>query len=98
MAEELKVPAATLAEVRDRLGAGRSALEESASSAPRTVDGGEVTALLTGMLSRVLDNAAAVSEALGAVSSQVAEAGTAFWETDAEVAATYDASGGVDGR
>lgn len=89
MAEELRVPAATLAEIRAQLGRGRGALEECGASAPRGVDAGDVTALLTGMLSRVLESAAAVSEGLAAVSGQVGEAGTTFWETDAGVATSY---------
>lgn len=89
MGEELKVPAATLSEITSELGKGQSALEDTASSAPAGVDAGDLTAMLTGMLSKVLERAASVSEGLAGVSSQVAEAGTHFWETDAEVATTY---------
>jgi hypothetical protein len=87
--DELQVPAATLAEIRAELGRGRSALEDCGSSAPGGVDAGDVTAILTGMLSKVLDSAAAMSEGLAGVSSQVGEAGTTFWETDASVATSY---------
>jgi len=48
-----------------------------------------MSAMLTGMMAKVLDNAAAMSEGLAGVSSQVGEAGTAFWETDAAVATSY---------
>ncbi|QZY28790.1 hypothetical protein [Nocardioides coralli] len=89
MAEELRVPPAALDQIRAELGRGRSALEECGPSTPRGIDAGEMTAMLTGMLSRVLDSAAAMSEGLAAVSSQVGEAGTTFWETDASVATTY---------
>lgn len=89
MGDELQVSAATLAEIRAELGKGRDALEGSGSSAPRGIDAGDLTAMLTGMLSKVLDSAATMSQGLACVSDQVAEAGTAFWETDADVASRY---------
>lgn len=91
MAEELRVPAATLAEIRAELGRGRGALEDC-RSAPRTVDAGDATAILAGMMAKVLESAAAMSEGIVAVGEQVGEAGTTFWETDAGVATSY--SGG----
>jgi hypothetical protein len=48
-----------------------------------------MTAMLTGMMSKVLDQAAALSEGLSGVSAQVGEADTAFWETDADVSMSY---------
>ena len=45
--------------------------------------------MLTSMMAKVLDNAAAMSEGLAGASSQVGEAGAAFWETDAAVATSY---------
>ena len=89
MTGEVQVSPAVLAEVAGRLRAGRSVIEACAGSAPGTVDAGEVTAALTSMLARVTESAATVSEALGAMAGQVGEAGAAFWETDAEVAAAY---------
>jgi hypothetical protein len=86
---ELAVPASVLAEVRSALSSGRSGLESVASSAPASVDAGEMTAMLLGMLATVVDNAAGVSEGLVAVHDQVAVAETAFWETDAAEAARY---------
>ncbi|MGH3361246.1 MAG: hypothetical protein ACRDOM_02190 [Nocardioides sp.] len=89
MGEELQVSPATLARIRSDLGKGREALEGSASSAPSGIDAGEMTAMLTGMMSKVVDNAAAVSEALGGMSAQVSGTGAHFWEVDADVAADY---------
>lgn len=95
MGDELRVSPAALAEIRSQLGRGRQALEDSASSAPRDIDAGDMTAMLTGMLSRALENAATVSTALAAISDQVGNAGTAFWETDEEVGASFGGRGGV---
>jgi hypothetical protein len=97
VADELRVPASTLAEIRAELGRGRSALEEAGSSAPRSVDAGDMTAMLTGMLSKALEGAATMSEGIAGVSSQVGEAGTTFWETDAGVASAYAGRGLPDG-
>ena len=52
-----------------------------------------MTALILGMLARVVDNAAAVSEGLAAVSGQVAEAEAEFWEIDATQAGRYGHAG-----
>lgn len=95
MGDELRVSPGTLAEIRARLAAGRQALEDCAASAPRNLAAGDMTAMLTGMMSRVLDNAALLSTGLAAISDQVGEAGTAFWETDQEIGATYGGQGGV---
>ena len=89
MAEELRVPESTLAEIRHELGKGRNALEDAGSSAPRSIDAGEMSAMLTAMMAKVLENAATMSEGLAGVSSQVGEAGASFWETDAAVATSY---------
>lgn len=89
MGEELKVPTATLAEIQTELGRGESALEDTAASAPTAIDAGDLTAMLTSMMSKVIDRAASVSEGLAGISSQVAEAGAHFWEVDADVATTY---------
>ena len=93
MADELRVPDTTLAEIRHELGKGRDALEGAGSSAPRTVDAGNMAAMLTGMMAKVLDNTATMSEGLAGVSSLVGEAGTSFWETDAAVATSYSGRG-----
>ena len=89
MADELAISAAALDSVREELGRGETAIEESASSAPEGIDAGDLTAMLTGMMAKVLDRAADVSEGIAAVSAQVGEAGTHFWEIDTETAATY---------
>jgi len=41
------------------------------------------------------EQAAMVSASLGAIGDQVGEAGAAFWQTDAEVAANYSGAGGA---
>lgn len=89
MGAETAIPAGLLESVRASLGRGRTAIEESASSAPSGIDGGELSAMLTSMMSRVADNAAAVSDSLSAVSAQVSEVGAAFWSLDADVATRY---------
>ena len=49
--------------------------------------------MLTGMMSKVLDQAAALSEGLSGVSAQVGEADTHFWETDEDVSTSYGGGG-----
>ncbi len=93
MGDELTVPATTLSEIRNELGKGRSALEDTASSVPSGIDAGDLTAMVTGMMSKVIERAAEVSEGLAGISGQVAEAGSHFWEVDADVATTYGGTG-----
>ena len=90
---ELNVPGPVLDAVRAELGTGHSAIESAASSSPSSVDAGEMTALILGMLARVVDNAAGASEGLAAVSGQVAEAEAEFWEVDATQAGRYGHAG-----
>lgn len=89
MGDELRVPASTLAEIQGELARGRAALERAGSSAPAGLDAGDMSAMLGAMMAKVVDNAAALSEGLAAVGSQVGEAGTTFWEVDAVVATSY---------
>lgn len=89
MGAELVIPPATLELVRSTWETARESLEETASSAPSAVDAGELTAMLTSMLSRVVASSATVSDSLSAASAQVGETGAAFWELDADVAAGY---------
>jgi hypothetical protein len=86
---DLQVPPGVLSAVQAHLQEGRDALEESAGSAPRTVDAGDLTPMIQGMIAKALDNAASISSGLSAARGQVAEAGTHFWEVDAEQAAGY---------
>lgn len=86
---ELDIPGPVLDAVRSRLGTGRSAIEGVAASAPDSVDAGEMTALILGMLARVVDNAAAVSEGLAAVGAQVDGAEAEFWDVDLVQAGRY---------
>ena len=94
MGDDLRVPSATLSEIQGELGKGGSALEDTGSSAPSGIDAGDMTAMLTGMMSKVIEQAATLSEGLAAISGQVAEAGSHFWEVDAEIGATYGGAGG----
>ena len=89
MGDELAVPPGTLASIRAELSRGEAAIEDSASSAPKDIDAGELSAMLTGMMAKVLGRAADVSEGIAGVSAQVGEAGTHFWEIDTEIATTY---------
>lgn len=93
MADELAIPPGTLGSVRAELGRGETAIEDSASSAPTAIDAGDMSAMLTGMMAKVLDRAADVSEGITAVSGQVGEAGTHFWEVDTEIASGYREAG-----
>lgn len=86
---DLLIPAGVLATVRARLQDGRAALEETAASAPRNVDAGDLTPMVQGMLAKALDNAASISTGLSAIGAQVDEAGAHFWEVDAAQAAGY---------
>ena len=89
MGDELRIPAGVLSDIRGELGKGSDALEGTGGSAPRGIDAGEMTAMLTGMMSKVVDQAAALSEGLSGVSAQVGEADTHFWETDEDVSTSY---------
>lgn len=86
---DLQIPPGVLTAVQGHLQDGRSALEDTASSAPRNVDAGDLTPMIQGMLATAIGNAASISSGLSAVRAQVAEAGTHFWEVDAEQAAGY---------
>jgi hypothetical protein len=87
--DELSVPPGVLSDIQGELGKGSDAIEGTAGSAPRAIDAGEMTAMLTGMMSKVLDQAAALSEGLSGVCAQVGEADTHFWETDEDVSTSY---------
>lgn len=89
----MEMPAAVLAAVRAELATGRTDLEAVAGSAPAGVDAGDMTAMILGMLGKVVDNAAAVSEGLAVVSSEVDEAEADVWEVDADVSDRYRAPG-----
>ena len=86
---DLQIPPAVLSAVQGHLQRGRNALEDSASSAPRNVDAGDLTPMIQGMLSKAIDNAASISSGLSAVRAQVADAGAHFWEVDSVQADTY---------
>jgi hypothetical protein len=90
---ELSIPGPVLEEVRSALSDGRATIEDVAGSAPASVDAGEMTAMILGMLAKVVDNAATVSEALAAVGAQVAEAEAEFWEVDTSEALRYKVEG-----
>lgn len=89
MSGDLQVSPGVVGSIRAELGKGRQGLEDSAGSAPSSIDAGEMTAMLLSMLSRVTEQAATVSASLGAIGDQVGEAGAAFWETDSEIASVY---------
>ena len=93
---ELRVPPATLAAIRGFLDAAASGLEGTAGSAPTGLDGGDMTPLLTAMLSKVVDSAATMSEGLTLVSAQVDETEADFWASDADVSATFAGGARVD--
>lgn len=97
MTDQLRIPADTLAAVRSRLDVGRAALEDTATSAPGAIDAGDMTAMLTSMMSRTLDDAASLSEGLGGISRQVATAGTDFWQVDDAGRESLAARGGLGG-
>lgn len=97
MGDELDVPAGVLDEIRSSLGTGASGLESCGSSAPGSIDAGDATAVLSGMLSRLVDNAGALSESLTAISSQVGSVGAEFWRVDSGEAARYAGKPVADG-
>lgn len=92
---DLSVPPATLSAIRGLLGAAAEGLEGTAGSAPRALDGGDMTPLLTAMLGRLVESAATMSEGLTAINARVDEAETGFWTTDAAVADTFRGGTGV---
>lgn len=90
---EVRVPPATLGAIRGHLDAAAADVEETAGSAPRNVDGGDMTPLLTAMLSKLVDSAASMSEGLSVTSSQVGATDADFWMSDADVASTVAGGG-----
>ncbi|HYH73391.1 MAG TPA: hypothetical protein VD764_09235 [Nocardioides sp.] len=92
---ELRVPPTTLSSIRGFLDTAASGLEATAGSAPHGLDGGDMTPVLTAMLSKLVDNAATLSEGLTVVSAQVTDAEADFWTSDAAVSDSF--AGGVRG-
>lgn len=90
---ELRVPPATLSSIRGLLDTAAGDIEATAGSAPQGLDGGDMTPLLTAMLSKMVDSAATLSEGLTVVSAQVTDAEADFWTSDAAVSDTF--AGGV---
>lgn len=90
---DLQIPTATLDAVRALLGTARATVEDTASSAPGALDAGDMTPLLTAMLSKLTDSTASLSEGLSLVSSQVDDTEADFWTTDAAVDATFTGGG-----
>jgi hypothetical protein len=86
---QLQIPPGVLDTVRSGLDKAASGLEDTAGGAPSGVDAGDMQGIVTSMISRVVDNAATVSEVMTAVSSQVGNAEAAFWQTDEAVASVY---------
>lgn len=89
MSDQLQIPPGILDTVRSGLDRAAAGLEDTAGGAPSGVDAGDMQGIVTSMISRVVGNAATVSEVLTAISAQVGNAGTAFWQTDETVASTY---------
>ncbi len=90
---EIHVPPATLDVIRTALSTAAAEIESTASSSPASIDGGEMTPLLTAMLATMVSNAATVSEGLTAVGSQVDAAEADFWTADAAVTSTFTGGG-----
>lgn len=88
---ELRVSPATVGAIRGFLDSAAAGLEETAGSAPAGLDGGEMTPLLTAMLSRLVDSAATMSEGLTLVGGQVGETEADFWASDSAVSSTFSA-------
>ena len=86
---ELRVPPATLSSIRGFLDTAAGEVEATAGSAPQGLDGGDMTPLLTAMLSKLVENAATLSEGLTVVSAQVTDAEADFWMSDAAVSGTF---------
>ncbi len=86
---EVRVPPDTLDAIRGLLDTAATGVEETAGSAPTAVDGGDMTPLLTAMLSKLVDNAATMSEGLTATSSQVGATEADFWTSDSSVGSTF---------
>jgi hypothetical protein len=89
VSDQIQLPPGLLDTVRAGLDKAASGLEDTAGGAPQGVDAGDMQGIVTSMISRVVDNAATVSEVMTAISAQVGNADAAFWETDDAVASTY---------
>ncbi|MGH3350898.1 MAG: hypothetical protein ACRDPS_09560 [Nocardioides sp.] len=83
----VKISHAVVTSVRGSVDKGRDAIEGTASSAPKSVDAGEMSAMMNGMLSKITDSAATVSDLLAVVGDRVDDAARNFWTVDAEAAA-----------
>ncbi len=86
---EVRVPPGTLTTIRGYLDTAAARIEETAASAPRAIDAGDMTPLLTAMLSTLVGSAATMSEGLSVTSSQVGETEADFWTSDSAVEATF---------
>lgn len=83
----VKISEAVLGRIRESMDHGRNRIEDTASSAPKSVDAGELSAMMHGMLSKLTDSAGTISEVLSVVRDRVDDAAANFWEQDAETAA-----------
>lgn len=90
---EVRVPPGTLSVIRGLLDTAATGVEATASSAPAGIDGGDMTPLLTSMLSTLIDSAATMSEGLTLTGVQVGETGADFWTSDSVVASTFAGGG-----
>ena len=86
---EVRVTPDTLAAIRQLVDTAAARVEETAGSAPTALDGGDMTPLLTAMLSKLVDNAATMSEGLTVTSSQVGATQADFWASDSSVRSTF---------
>lgn len=83
----VKISEAVVGRIRDSVDSGRNGIENTAASAPKSVDAGELSAMMNGMLSKLTDSAGTISEVLSVVRDRVDDAAANFWKQDAEAAA-----------
>ena len=79
---------ATAESIASGLDQAHARIDDTAGTAPTDVDAGEVSALVSAMLSRVTESAAGVSEGLSAASGKVTSAAASL--LNADVAARDD--------
>ena len=86
---ETRLSPATKDAICGFLDSARGDLESTAGGAPGGVDGGDMTPLLTAMMSKLVSSAASMSEGLAAVSGNVGDTAADFRATDAAVQSTF---------
>ena len=86
---------ATAETIATSLDHARSALDDTAGSAPEGIDAGVATALVTALVGRVSESAAGLSEGLAAASSKVRDSAASLLSADLAAGDSFRWPGGT---